>query len=217
MFRGFLVVLMMLSGVARLAGLDAGGEVVQGFIPLAVLAKFAPAIIGGVGGALKNRKAARTGTATSTATPGVAPEVRPLFDELMRNRLAALQQPSGLPPGFMGQGIANINQTTDASQMGLENFLTSRGLGGSPVAGTGFENLLQRRGADINQFQNVTAPLMERDFGERDFAAALQLFQSLPATQATTGSSTAPGSALGSGLGSAAALWALLSALSGKG
>lgn len=178
-----------------------------------------PAILGagaGVAGALSNTKGARTGqqsgSQTSTVTPVENPAYASLGDMLRQRAMQRLNSSMDMS-GVAANGISSINSTFDPISMGVNNSLTSRGLGTSPVAGAADATLGAARGSQIAQYLN-TLPQLQRQYQNEDFNAANSVFAARPLgttqTGTQTGTSTAPGSALGSGIGSAAEMIAFL-------
>jgi len=188
-----------------------------------------PAIIAGgatIGGALINRKSARTQTqdtkqsSSGSVTPIESAEWSPLAKMLRDYAAKALGSESSLPAGFETGGIGDINSTWDSVKTGLSNTLTSRGLGSSPVAGAALTRADMGRAGDINRFRTTTLPSMEREWKMEDFRNALSLYGQRPVGQKTEGTTSGSGSVVfpGSVAGGAAGSFAeMLAYLAGKG
>jgi len=184
-------------------------------IPLLVTAGSA------VGGALAGRKGARTQEQSATQSGSVIPIEDPRYkglgEALMRRFLSALST-SGLPEGFEAAGIGKINETWDAAKQGLENTLTARGLGSSPVAGAALARADVGRAGDITRFRTVDIPSMARAWQLQDAQNALQFYSMRPIGQKTQGTTTGqvvfPG---GVGAGAVTSMAEMLAYLWGKG
>jgi len=182
----------ILGKVGKIAGIGASFAVPG--LPAFVL----PALMagGGIASALSNTSGARTRSTTFQE-----PEEFSELSALLREQAAEkLRSPSALPEGFISSGISNINRGADLAEQSLSNRLTSRGLAGSPVEGAGLTNLEISRFGQINQLENVTAPLAEQDLQDRDFRNALSLFSRRPRADVEE---VFPGSAAGAGMGTA--------------
>lgn len=185
-----------------------------------------PAMLGvsALSGFLGNKKGSRTQEQKSssqfsnTTTPVENPAYAGVFDALNKNILGRLGAPSALPAGYQERGISGINQTYENIRKSIQNSLTSRGLGGSPVAGNALANLDLARGGDIVDF-TTGLPEKERDYQTQDFAQALQLFGQRPIGQTQTGTSSStgnivfPGNAAAGALGDTGSMLGLLMAL----
>lgn len=164
-----------------------------GLIPL--LVKAAPVVAAGVGDIFSNTKGART------SAPVIAPEFKSLSDMLRNRALSGLRSSMDLG-GLTAGGINNINQAFGGVQQAVQNNLTSRGLGTSPVAGAVDANLQIARGGNIADFLN-TVPQLQRQFQTQDINNASNVLRF------GTGN-VSPGSAVASGIGSAAEMLAYL-------
>lgn len=168
-------------------------------MPFPLLIPLITAAASGIAGSLSNRKSART----STATPTTAPEDVGIAN-LLRDRLTTrLNTPFNLT-GYETQGIQGINDAYSGITQSINNNLTARGLGSSPVAGTAMTNLNLARGGEQARFLN-TLPQIQRGFEDQDINNIQAFLNARRGTQ-TVGA----GSALGSGLGSAAEMMAFL-------
>ena len=151
-----------------------------------------------IGSGLLNRKSARQQTAIEP------PEYQPLRDLLISTAMKRLESPSTLGPGFLAEGVQNINQGSDLARQSMENRLGASGLLGSGVHGAGLTGLETRRFGDINRLENIDIPRLEREFGNQDVDLATRIFsQRVPGVQL-------PGSAAGSGISTAAEMLAML-------
>ena len=178
-------------------------------------------VLGAIGGALGQTRAARTSTREQqnqsqfTNLPMEAPGYGPLGDMLRRSALTRITG-SALPAGFVEGGISNINRAGDLGNLALSNELTARGLSQSPVAATALTNTGIARQGEINQLENVTAPMLEEELRNRNFQNALNLYSrggvGTTGTRTSTGKETAvaAGSPLAGAFSSAAELLAYL-------
>src|SRR2546423_1710152 len=89
-------------------------------------------IIGGgasvAGGVLANR-----GKSQQSQTPTLDPQFQPL-QQMMLESIQKRMQNGGLPAAYETNGVRSINSTFDLARQNVDNSLTSRGLGQSPVA-----------------------------------------------------------------------------------
>ena len=146
-----------------------------------------------LGGALANRKK----TSTSTSMPTLDPSFGPLQSMLLKNATDRLQNPVSLAGGpFETGGTANINKTFDIGKQSLENVLTARGLGTSPVAGSALARHETGRIGAIAGFRS-NIPLWDQERQQQDMQSALQL---LGQGRGNTNTLTSPGNVLGGGL-----------------
>lgn len=135
-----------------------------------------------------------TNTGTSTSTPTTAPAFEGLQNMILPMITRRLSQPSALPEGFVEGNLANINRTHDMVKQGLDNDLTSRGLGTSPVAGHAMSVFNRGRASDIVGFQNKI-PGIERDMANDDLDMAMRILgMGQGRTTTSTGSNTGTGS-----------------------
>lgn len=163
-----------------------------------------------IGGALSNKKSARTGTQsnTTTTTFNEPAEYRTLGD-LLRSRIENRLRSSVDLGGYEAQGLTGINDAFAGAQTALNADLTSRGLATSPIAATAGTNLQAERGTNIAQFLNQL-PLLRRQMEGEDLNAANAFYQARPrgTTVSQHGTQIVPGSAAGSAFGSAAEMLA---------
>jgi hypothetical protein len=117
--------------------------------------------------------------------------------------------------GYEANGISDINSTFDPIEMSVNNSLTSRGLGTSPVAGAADATLGAARGGSIAQFLN-TIPDRRRQMENEDFDAARMFYATRPMGTTTTQKGTVinPGNVAAGAFGSAGEM---LAYLAGKG
>lgn len=194
-----------------------GGAVAAPFTGGASLA--IPAALTGlsaVGGALGQRKGARTGEQSSTfdntytTTPNISPENASLADLTRSMITKRLSSPTPLA-GYQAQGLGNINRTSDLVRQSIQNRLSSAGLGGSPIEGNALAQAELSRGGQVAGFLNQL-PLLERELGGRDIEMASRFGALQPhGTTATgrgssAGTFTAPGSALSGAFGDTASM-----------
>jgi hypothetical protein len=85
-----------------------------------------------------------------------------------------LGKPSSLPEGFETGGISTINKTFDAGKQSLENVLTARGLGTSPVAGSALGKYEGNRVGEVSRFRR-DIPMFERQLRQEDEEEVLRL------------------------------------------
>lgn len=175
-------------------------------LPLAIAAG------SGIAGALSNRKSARTGESVGTSTTTFnEPSGYSTLGDLLRGRAESRLREQFDMSGIESSGITGINDAFAGAGESLNNSLTARGLGTSPVAGAGLTRLETGRAGSIAEFLQ-SLPLLRRQMENEDFAQANDFYSRRPLGQTTTqtGTFTQPGSALGSGLGSAAEMLAFL-------
>lgn len=158
----------------------------------------------GIAGGLSSRSGARTGT--STVSP-VEPAGYSTLGDLLRSRAEARLRSSMDMGGFEASGIQNINDAFRGISDSVNNDLTSRGLGTSPIAGTAVTNVETARGGNIAEFLN-SLPLLQRQMQDQDFQNANSLYANRPIGQTQT--AVQPGSAAGNAAGSAAEMLAFL-------
>ncbi len=168
-------------------------------MPFPLLVPLAIAAGSAIAGGLSNTKAART----STAMPTVSPEYKTLGD-LLRSRAEERLRSTIDMRGYEANGISNINDAFGGISQTLNNNLTSRGLGTSPVAGAVDANTQMARGGNIAQFLN-TIPQLQRQMQSDDMTQAMNIFQ-----QGLGQTNVGAGSALGSAFGSGAEMLAFL-------
>ena len=120
-----------------------------------------PAILGGVaavGGALEGRKGARTSTSTSTINE---PPAYAGLGDLLRKRITDRLNSTYDMSGYTANGIKDINNAYGGVDQSINNSLTSRGLGTSPIAGAADIHSGLARAGNIAQFLN-TVPMLQR-------------------------------------------------------
>lgn len=164
-----------------------------------------PAVMAGsslLGGLLNNRKQ----TQTQTTTPTMDPAYGGLQAMLMQQIQKRMLNPSKLPSGYEAGQIGNINNTYALAGQSLDNRMTARGLGTSPVAGAGETNLQLGRAGEISRMQ-AGLPLLEREMQNQDLASALQM---LGLGRGTSSSATTPSNMLGGGVNDLATMLAFL-------
>ena len=130
----------------------------------------APLIMGGaslVGGWLSGRN-------KQSSTPTIDPAFKPLQQMLIDRATKRLSMPSSLPEGFETGGISTINKTFDAGRQSLENVLTARGLGTSPVAGSAMGKFEGGRVGVVARFRR-DLPVVERQMRQEDEEEVLRL------------------------------------------
>lgn len=151
------------------AALGAGGGVanwLKGNIPsLAMLG------LSGIGGAMSDKGTTSEQETTSTSMPTLDPAYKGIQDSLIASVQRRLTNPYSLPVGYEQQGIEDINNTYNLVGQSLNNDLTARGLGASPVAGSGRSTLQRSRAGDIVRFQRQL-PMVERQFQDADIGLA---------------------------------------------
>ena len=132
--------------------------------------------VSALGNWLGNRNAkkqeAKT-VSTQTSTPTMSPEYLGLQNALMPAITKRLTS-GGLPRGYEEQGVRGINRTYDLGKQSIENNLTSRGLGGSPVAGAAGTRLQTGRLGAITDFQQEL-PMVRRSMENDDMEMAMRM------------------------------------------
>lgn len=207
-----------LGGLLRMAmPVDGAADVTSGLPPVhvafvwaAALPWLVPAAASLFGGILGNKK--QTQTSTSTTTPTLDPAYGPIQSMLLQQIQQRMTNPSKLPSGYEAGQISSINNTYNQVGQSLDNRLTARGLGTSPVAGAGAATLEAGRGGDIVRMQQGL-PLIERQMQNDDLAQAMQMLGYGRGTTVTS-TATTPSNMLG---GAATSLSSMLAYLYGKG
>lgn len=120
-----------------------------------------PLALSGLGGLLSNQSAQQT---SGSSTPTTSPQFSPLRDLLLQTittRLKGDGTGNYLPPEYEPGGVAAINSTYAPANQTLQNSLTSRGLGRSPVAVGAETTLNASRASDISRFRS-SLPLVNQ-------------------------------------------------------
>ncbi len=189
-------------------------------MPFPLLIPLITAGVSALGGALSNKKSARTqeqsnrSTSTSTTSFSEPAEYKTLGD-LLRSRIESRLRSTMDMGGYEAGGVGAINDSFAGAQTALDADLTSRGLATSPIAGAAGGNLQSERGTNIAQFLN-TLPQLKRQMEGEDLSAANTFYQSRPRNSTTTqtgtqsGTTIMPGSVAGGAFGSAAEMIAFL-------
>lgn len=197
--------------VAAAVGCVAMGHVVAPLLPewppvnLAIAPFIIPAITSIaslLGGIFGNKKR----TQPSSTVPTLDPAFGGLQGLLMKQIMARLTNPSKLPTGYEAGAISGINNTYGLAQQSLDNRLTARGLGTSPIAGAGETNMQLGRAGEISRMQ-AGLPLIERQLQDQDLVSAQRLL-GLGRGQTTT--QTTPSNMVAGGLGSLSSMLAFL-------
>lgn len=163
-----------------------------------------PALMAGgsfLGGLFGNRqKNKQTGSSTSTVMPQWDPAFTGLRDLILPITMKRLTDPQSFSKQLTERGVSDINRTYDLAEQGLQNSLTARGLGSSPIAASGAGRLAGGRAGDIVSLLR-DMPLIERDMQNQDLAFAQGVLGMGRGTTAT-GTSTSEGSgSYGGGIG----------------
>src|ERR1044072_5882090 len=125
----------------------------------------------------------------TTPTFGAGTGLNSLILQTIQKRL---QNPSGVPAGYVGQGIQSLNDANDSAARATENALTARGLAGSPIAANADLQQQLARTGQIGEFR-ANVPLVARDLQNQDLGlagAALGLNRGYNATGTSTTTST---------------------------
>jgi hypothetical protein len=140
-------------------------------------------------------------TYNNTSTPVYDPEqlnARNRMMDFYTNRLDSGNQ--GFMTGYTGQGMRDINRSSDLKTQTINNILAARGLSSSPV-GAG----LAMRQEDDRMKQQVdfmsTIPLLARQLQTTDADAFTRFLTSLPTGTQQSGTSTGQGTSYGSTAG----------------
>lgn len=183
-------------------------------MPIPVAVPLIASFLGGLFGSKKGSK--QTSSTVPTLDPAYS-GLQSLILPMIQNRL---KNPTGLPTGFESSGISAINRTYAAGNQSLENILSSRGLGTSPIAGSALARRDASRLSDISNFR-TQIPIFEKQARDEDLATALQVLGlGRGSTTTYTEGGGGFGSALGGGIGSLAGMIGFLMAsglLGGKG
>lgn len=140
-----------------------------------------------------------TNNSTSTVGPTqLDPQYAGLQNMIMPMIMKRLQSPGGVPRGYEEAGIRSTNRTYDLGKQSLDNNLTARGLGTSPIAGAAGTRLETGRLGSISDFQQ-SLPMIGRQMQNEDLATAMQNLEfgrSLAGhTVTNTGTNTSTGQA----------------------
>lgn len=195
-------ILKVLGGIGSVAAAPFTGGTSLAWLPAALAGTAA------AGGLMENTKGARTSTSTSMAVD--SPENATIANQLRIMLSNRMNTPVDMS-GYEANGVSGINDTYRSIAQGLQNQMTARGLGSSPVAGNAQTNLAMHRGGDIAQFRN-TIPLVQNDLQNQSISQAMQFYNAQPRT--VTQSGVAPGSMAGGAFSSVAEM---LAYLAGKG
>jgi len=133
------------------------------FLPVALAAG------SGLMGLLNHKNKQQT---TQTTRPTMDPEYAPLQTALIQRAMARMQGGSTLPTNYESSGINTINQTYDLAGQGLQNSLTSRGLGQSGAGA--MARLAGGRAGEIGRFR-AGVPLAQRELENQDFGMLASL------------------------------------------
>lgn len=183
-------------------------------MPFAAAIPLIAAGASGLFGMLNNRNR-QNQQQTSSTTPTMNPAFGPLQQMLINHAMQRLEQPGGLPAGYEANGINTINKTYDLASQGLNNDLTSRGLGSSPVAGSAMSRMTAGRAGDIGRFR-TDLPNVARDRQNQDFGMITNLLNMGRGSSSTgTGQQTQEGG--GGAAGGATNLMQMLGYLMGSG
>lgn len=161
---------------------------------------FIPALIAGasaLAGVLGNRAKKQTQESTSTSTfdrsnmPVYGEKEAIVKDRILNELLSRSEQDTDLS-GYSALGLGNIAKGQSAKQRALQNMLTARGLGGSPMAAYGMAGLQGEQIGEQANFLN-TIPLLRRDLSRQSMGDLSGFFSSLPVGQRSTGTETTKG------------------------
>lgn len=167
-------------------------------MPLPLLAPLVISAISGVAGALANRGQKQK----STTKPVWDDQYGALGDVMLKNIMARLSQPGGLPAGYEADQMLGINKTYDLAGKGLANRLAARGLARSPVAGAGEATLETGRAGSLSELTR-SLPLLSRQLQNEDLSLA-QALMGMNRGQETVGQR--PSDMLAGGIGSGASM-----------
>lgn len=133
-------------------------------IPIALMAASA------IGGAMANKNR----SSTSSSMPQLDPQYQPLQNLILPSIISRLQQPSGVPAGFVETNTKAINDTFDNASMDLNNRLRARGLSTSPIAANAESKLVSRRAGEIARMK-TQVPLLEQELQRQSLMDALSV------------------------------------------
>jgi hypothetical protein len=149
-------------------------------------------------------------TSTSTTTPTMDPAFRGLQDMILPNIISRLQAKSALPAGLSEMNTQAINKTYENASQGLNNTLSSRGLGTSPIAGAAESRLSASRAGDIVRMKQ-TLPILEMEQQRSNLMDALQALSLGRGTQTNTTTTGGVGSSkIGGGISGLASMLGFL-------
>lgn len=129
-----------------------------------------------------------TGSASSTSSttnPNLSPQTQSLIDSLTK-RYQNLTAPA--LTGYAAQQTQGINQNANLQQQAAAQMMASRGLSGSPAAGTTAANIdAQRFGAVTNMQEGL--PVLQNQMNVANLGAAANFMNMIPHGTTTTGTS----------------------------
>lgn len=142
-----------------------------------------------------------TSSGTTTSTPTTAPEFQGLQNMILPMISKRLSNTSALPAGYAESGMHNINEIFDAAGQSIENDVTSRGLGTSPIASSAMAHHNRGRATELAKFSN-TLPMLERQFANEDMDIASRILNmGMGQSTSSTSNSSGTGQAQGEGGG----------------
>ena len=172
----------------------------------------APALMTGasfLSGLMNNRS-----KQTQTSMPRIDPQFQGLQNAIMPSIMRRLQNPGGLNESYRGNVRGNINRSFDTGRQSIENVLSARGLGGSPVAGSALARHETGRVGELTRAEGEF-PLIERAMESQDMQSAMQMLNMGRGSKSTMASSE--GGGLRGGLGSMATMLGWLYGTKGGG
>lgn len=133
----------------------------------------------------------QSGTSTSTSTPNLDPETMGFRNQLMQAYSQMLSKDPDLS-GYRAEGLKSISDSTNKGVGNLNNFLASRGIGGTEGAAIGATNILNNGTNAANTFK-ASIPQLALDNMLKQLQSAGGFFSSIPVGQTTSGSSESSG------------------------
>lgn len=143
-----------------------------------------------------------TSNSSSSTTPNLTSQQQGLIDQLLSNYHSRLQQGSDLS-GYAGQGLRNINQSSNIARKASDNILAARGLSNSPYAGYRDTVQAQQQGGQSADLLN-SLPLLQRSMQGEDLSSLANIFKMIPTAYSsnTQGSQHSNSTTTGTGTGS---------------
>lgn len=156
-------------------------------------------LFGGGNKTNQNQTSTQNSTTNASTTPTFDPRFAPLLNMLLGRSQSQLSTGSALPRGFDTNAVESINSAFSGAGSNLQNSLTARGLGSSPVAAPALAGLEQARAAEIGDL-GVKLPMLEREAQNQQFAQLMSLIgmgRGSNTTSNTQGTSTGTGTTQG--------------------
>lgn len=180
-------------------------------IPLLTSGISALAGLFGGKGKTTEQKQTTTSSGSSSTTPNLTAQQQDLINQILSGYQSRLKTGADLT-GYTGQGLQNINRTSNIAKKMSDNILASRGLSASPYASFVDNQADQARAGESSSFLN-TIPTLQRQMQGEDLSGLLNVFSAIPkatsstqnGTQTTVGNIQQPGNMTAGALSGAGA------------